>query len=705
MKVFLLAAAAPLLLGSDKVELAPPKVQIFSLFPSGGRPGGSVDVEVLGTNLSGVTRLESGCAYLTGEILDSTLLSARVRLTLQPWPEPSLCSIRLVSRLGISNVLVFRVEDTPNTLEQEPNDTQEQSMRLSLPVVVNGKLYPDEDVDFFQVEGKAGQRLVADLLGGRNGSGLDAEMYLLNEKGKRLAIGVSEEGVDPVIRYPLTSDGIYRIVVRGSFHVLNISFPTGHPAYVYQLRVSVEEPRVSSLTPFHMPANQAAEVQINGESLQSVDQVQFSDSSIVATILERSPDRLVAKVLAPQQSVGSHRMWLTSGQVSSARVNFLVTARQEHKEKEPNGAIADSMALVPDEAVAGEIRAPGDVDLFSFVAPEDGLYVWELQASDFPSMLDPKIELLDSNEKILSTAEGAPSSDLRLSRKLKKDEKVFARVTQGVLNYFGPSYTYRLWVRYAQPSFVLTPGSKQPTPKLLGGADRVYLPRGMEFAIPIQVRWTEDLEDIDPPIRIDIEGLPPGVEAVPLIVQRINGVREKASSPLIASRDLIVRAHSDVQLGVWPIRIRGTSGDLVVYETIRANASGPYVMSVSGGTPQQIDHRYLNIIDPPQFELRPEIGDERYPTRFTIRPGSKKLFLVTLLSNEADLPEMNFAFENLPRGIAIEGVERLVQEKQYRLWLQASPEAEPGWRPMVILAGKLPKGEVVTTPYFGMSVQ
>ena len=130
------------------------------------------------------------------------------------------------------------------------------------------------------------------------------------------------------------------------------------------------------------------------------------------------------------------------------------------------------------------------------------------------------------------------------------------------------------------------------------------------------------------------------------------------------------------------------------------------MLSLSGGSPQEIDCRYLNVIEPVRYELRPEIGDERYPSRFSLRPGTQKPLLITVLSHEPQLPEMQFEAENLPRGVRIAGVERLVEKNQYRLLMEASTDAERGWRPIVIIVAHAEQQDpVLTTPYFGMTVQ
>ena len=341
-------------------------------------------------------------------------------------------------------------------------------------------------------------------------------------------------------------------------------------------------------------------------------------------------------------------------------------------------------------------------------------------------MLDPKMEILDDAGKVLQSADGAPKWDVKVERKLKRDEKVYVKVAQSVLNYAGAGYNYRLLARKAQPSFTVSAGSKQPSPKYLSGSDRIYAARGGDITIPVKIQWREGFEDTGAPIQIDVDGLPEGLSVDPLTVnpedvkkekeaERLKNKdkekpKEKEKGPLIAEKELIFHVKADAPLTSVPIRIRGKShaadGDLTVYESVHVNAVGSYVLSMSGGSPQQIDRRFLSVIETVSYELRPEIGDERYPTRYTVRPGSKKPLLVTVLTHKEKFPEMEFEAEGLPRGVRIAGVETIPDKKQYRLSIEASPDAERGWRPLVILIARPKNGDaVLATSYFGLAVQ
>ena len=350
-------------------QAAPRKMQLFSLFPTGARRGTSADVEVLGANLDGLQRVDVSCPGVHADVLSSTYLSARVRFKLDPGAAVGLCRLRMFSRIGASNLEVFRVGELPEQAEREPNDSPATAQSLLLPCVVDGRLYPDEDVDFYLVKGAAGEQLTAEVLAAVNGSGLNPEIYLLDASGMRLAVGVNEESSDPVLRYRFTQDGEYRLAVRGTFGALNISFPTGHPAYVYQLRVATGVPQVEFARPFDFTAEKKFQMRVTGDGLSAVDSLVFSDPAMKATIVEHSSGEILAQIDPGGTGPGVRQMWAVAGSLRSSPVNLLVTAKPDRLEAEPRHSIEKAAELALGDAVAGQISNPGDVDYYGFQAP------------------------------------------------------------------------------------------------------------------------------------------------------------------------------------------------------------------------------------------------------------------------------------------------------------------------------------------------
>src|SRR6266700_6630560 len=94
------------------------------------------------------------------------------------------------------------VNDGPEWVETEPNDTPEQAMKIPVPVTVDGRIWPanpdrvrthstasltsgpSADVDLFRFQARAGQTLVIETDAARRGSPLDTKIEVLHADGR-----------------------------------------------------------------------------------------------------------------------------------------------------------------------------------------------------------------------------------------------------------------------------------------------------------------------------------------------------------------------------------------------------------------------------------------------------------------------------------------------------------------------------------------
>ncbi|MDE0125093.1 MAG: hypothetical protein OXN97_11010 [Bryobacterales bacterium] len=125
---------------------------LWSLFPMGGRRGSSVETE------------------LRADFLDPEsepqFSNAKLSASLEPWPDPCGCRYRLnvdiaedaptgVHHLtfpdpsGTLMPLAFSVGDSSEAIEREPNDGLHEAQRISLPLVLNGRIDDPGDIDGF----------------------------------------------------------------------------------------------------------------------------------------------------------------------------------------------------------------------------------------------------------------------------------------------------------------------------------------------------------------------------------------------------------------------------------------------------------------------------------------------------------------------------------------------------------------------------
>jgi pre-peptidase len=96
---------------------------------------------------------------------------------------------------------------------------------------VDGAIGRNQDVDVFRIDGKAGQRVVIEVLASRYGSALDSFLSLHDGDGKLLETSDDIEGSkDSRIELTLPKDGPY-------FASVIDANDTGGPAHVYRLVV------------------------------------------------------------------------------------------------------------------------------------------------------------------------------------------------------------------------------------------------------------------------------------------------------------------------------------------------------------------------------------------------------------------------------------------------------------------------------------
>ena len=138
----------------------------------------------------------------------------------------------------------FAVDTLPETLEKEPNSSVEQAQPLQMPQIVNGRIQTSDDEDVFRFEGKAGQKVVLEVIARRVGSPLDSLLKLCDAQGNLLAASDDIEDpscgwlthyADSRIDATLPSDGVYYIHLRDAQH-------RGGPEYAYRLRISPPRP-------------------------------------------------------------------------------------------------------------------------------------------------------------------------------------------------------------------------------------------------------------------------------------------------------------------------------------------------------------------------------------------------------------------------------------------------------------------------------
>jgi hypothetical protein len=194
---------------------------VTAMFPLGGKAGGKTNVELSGWNLP------------------------RTHLTEKTRGKDKEKRVELIS-VGEDefNARPFALDTLPEALAKENINAREKAQKLALPVIVNGRVEHKDECEFFQLKGKAGEEIEAEVYARRLDSPLDSLLTLTDSKGKLLAenddfpdesAGLLTDQADSLLRTKLPSKGSYSLRLCDTQR-------NGGPEFAYRLRVSHPEP-------------------------------------------------------------------------------------------------------------------------------------------------------------------------------------------------------------------------------------------------------------------------------------------------------------------------------------------------------------------------------------------------------------------------------------------------------------------------------
>jgi hypothetical protein len=243
-------AAPPRGLAQGKKK-EPKKVEprVAMVIPLGASPGKTTKLTVRGLLLDRASALRFTDPKVTAKILSKgkapvpdknpdkvgdTQLVAEVALPADLPGEP--LSFVVVTAAGETKPHPILVETSlPVLAEKEPNDGFRQAQPIPVPVAVDGVIERPRDVDVFRFEGKAGQKLLLEVLAARHGSGLDSILTVYDADGREVGCNDDSEGsVDSRLEVTLPREGIY-------YASLIDAHDQGGPEHVYRLIVRVRK--------------------------------------------------------------------------------------------------------------------------------------------------------------------------------------------------------------------------------------------------------------------------------------------------------------------------------------------------------------------------------------------------------------------------------------------------------------------------------
>lgn len=474
------AALAGLLVSSIAGAVEP---QLGDVVPNGFQRGTEVDIQFNGTRLADAQEAlfySPGIAVKSWEVAGDNAVKAK--LVIAPDCRLGIHAVRLRAATGISNLRLFSIGALPEVAEVEPNNLFETPQPITLGTTVTGVVQA-EDIEYFVIEAKAGQRITAEIEGLRLGyTAFDPYLAILNEKRFELARSDDASLVlqDCIVSIIAPEDGKYIIQLRESSY-------GGDGASKYRLHVG-SFPRPVGVYPAGGKPGETLDVKCLGDVTGEI----------------------AAKVTLPTDGATEFAYFAQDERGIAPSPNMLrVSDLANVLEAEPNNAIAEVTAVAAAPAAFnGIIQQDGDMDFFKFTAKKGEQYDVRIFArGTLRSPLDPVLSVHnDKGGQIAANDDSGGSPDSYLRFAVPNDGEYFVAVRDH-LKSGGPAYIYRVEVAAVKPSIVMSlPERQQYIPTLLN------VPRGNRMALMVSAAR----QNFGGDVALELRGAPAGLTAEPL---------------------------------------------------------------------------------------------------------------------------------------------------------------------------------------------
>ena len=393
--------------------------------PNGGQRGSEFKLTVTGTRLED---FETLLFYDPGFTVKSVeaVAAGKVDLTIAVATDAALGShlVRVRTRTGLSHPRQFFVSPYPTVDEKEPNSEFAQAQVIPLNSTIEGIILT-EDVDYFKVTVKKGQRISLEVDGLRLGY-LNFDPYIAILDKDRFEKAFSDDTIlhrqDGYCSFVAEYDGEYYVMVRESSY-------RGSTRSFYRLHVGdFRRPDVV------FPA---------GGKVGSKVDVRFIDTKgsfagSVTVPAEEDPNFEVFSAEAPAPSGNPFRI----SQVD----NFV--------ESEPNNSREQANVVPSADAYAlnGIIGEPGDADYYRLTLKKGQVLTGHAYAQGLGSPLDPVVSLRGAAGALISNDDGGGTR--RLDSRFEVTVPTDGDYTLSIRDHLdrgGPKYVYRVELTASQP--------------------------------------------------------------------------------------------------------------------------------------------------------------------------------------------------------------------------------------------------------------
>jgi hypothetical protein len=418
------------------------------------------------------------------DLAGSVRINGDAPLGPRPW--------RLWTAQGATPSLKFMVGNLPEIVESETEAPGPVQVRL--PVTINGRIFPRENVDVWAFDAKRGQPITCEVWAARLGSPLDSRIEIRGPKGDRIAENDDTFGADSFVRFTPREDGRYEV------RICDTQF-RGGPAYVYRLTIT-DGPYVEHVYP------------LGGRRGTSVA------FSLAGQAVPVKPVTIALPADAPRDF--AHQLTIDGRPTNTFMIDvddFPEFTRETVKEPTAAPAVFN-----------GRIDKPSG-DSWAIVCKKDTPLEIELRAQRLGSPLCGVLAIKNADGKELARADAGDGDPF-----IRFDPPANGTYTVEITERFrargGHDFAYRLRVVPAPADF-----------RLLLPTDGFSLPRGNVAKFRIQAERRGGFKDA---ISLEFESLPVGVTATGTIPANQT------------TAEIVFKADAMAAIGPARVTIRGT---------------------------------------------------------------------------------------------------------------------------------------------------
>jgi hypothetical protein len=419
-------------LGNTVITAPKSSPRLNLITPRGIRIGEEHTLKFAGARLKDAEEVffyDTGITVVSIEPIDANNINVKVKVAADCRVGEHVAQVR--TKNGISDYRSVFVGRLPEVAEAEPNNDLTAAQNIDLNVTVTG-IVNTEDIDYFRIEGKKGERISVEVEALRLGYLFDPAIALLDKN--RFEIAVSDDTPltkqDSFFSVILPEDGQYFITIRESSFV-------GNDLSHYRMHVG-NFPRPAAVYPAGGKP---------GESLE----LQFID-----TFFEGQPVRSVGKQTTLPKTEGFRGgiFYEDSDGISPSPMPFRLVDLNNHLEQEPNNNFTQTQTVTLPHAINGVISQPGDYDYFKFTAKKGQVWHVECFARRLGSGLDAVLHIFDANKKVLVGNDDSKKADSYIRFQAPADGDYFVRVYDH-LRRGQPDFVYRIELTPRKPSLTL----------------------------------------------------------------------------------------------------------------------------------------------------------------------------------------------------------------------------------------------------------